>query len=147
MNKDLSKEQCQEIVDAFIDCIADNPPLIGDASLLPFPKSVILYAIGEMLNHYERRQESTDDTDLRKPYDDIIPKMQFLSNALIYHWHEIDAEDKDAVAALNGLTSFPPWGQPLKEKYLDDEKAANEALDAALNRMKRKVAAEIPGDE
>jgi hypothetical protein len=142
VNEDLSKDQCQEIVNAFIDCMADNPPLIGDASLLPFPKSVILYAIGEMLNHYERRQESTDDPDLRKPYEEIIPKMQYLSNTLIYHWHDIDPEDKDAVAALNRLGSFPPWGLPSKEKYLNDEKAANEAFDAALKRMKRRVAAE-----
>jgi hypothetical protein len=68
--------------------------------------------------------------------------MQNLSNALIYHWHEIDPEDKDAIAALNRLGSFPAWGLPLKQKYLNDEKAANAAADAALKRMIRRVAAE-----
>ena len=122
--------------------MAENPPLIGDSRLLPFPKSVILYAIGNMLNHYECQQETIAEPDLRKPYDDIISRMQYLSNALISQWHDIDSEDKEGVAALNRLSSFPEWALPLKQKYLNDEKAANEALDATLRRMKRRVDAE-----
>jgi hypothetical protein len=138
----LTIEQCQQIVDEFIDYAADDPPLIGDATLLPYPKSVILYALGEMLNHYEIQQERIDDPDLRKPYDDIIPKVQHLSNMLVSKWHAIDLEEKDAIAALNRLDSFPAWAEPLKKKYLDDERAANEALDVTFRRMQRRVAAE-----
>jgi hypothetical protein len=73
MNGQLSIDQCQEIVYAFIDCMADNPPLIGDCSLLPYPKSVILYAIGELLNHYEHQQETINDPDLPIPGADDAP--------------------------------------------------------------------------
>lgn len=139
MKEHFTKDQCEEIVYAFIDCVADDPPLIGDCSLLPYPKSVILYALGEMLNHYERQQETISDPDLRKPYDDIIPKMQHLANTLIHQWHDIDPEDKDAVVALNRLGSFPAWALTLRQKYLNDEKASNEAFDSALRRMNRRA--------
>lgn len=142
MNDELTIEQCQQVVDAFIDCMADDPPFIGNSGLLPYPKSVILYALGEMLNHCEQRQKTINDPDLREPYDKMIPKLQWLTNTLIYQWHDLNPEDKDAVAALNRLNSFPEWALPLKQKYLDHERAANEAFDATLRRMKRRVDAE-----
>jgi hypothetical protein len=137
---DLPIEECQEIVLAFTDCLT-TLPLIGDSSLLPYPKSVILYALGEMLNYYEHHQEATDDPTVRKMCEDIIPKTQYLVNTLLYLWHDIDVEDKHAIAALNRLDSFPTWGLPLKEKYLSHDEAAKEAADAAIDRTIRSVAA------
>jgi len=132
-------EECQKIVFAFADLMVENPPLIGDCSVLPYPKATIQNAIGEIISHYEIERDVAYDPDIQKKHDETILFYQNLRNGLAYYWHEIDSGDKDAIAKLNGLTSFPEWALPLKLKYLDHEKASEEACDAEIQRLINKT--------
>jgi hypothetical protein len=67
------------------------------------------------------------------------PSAIFLT-VLARDWHEIDPEDKAAIAELGKFDSFPDWALHLKLKYIDEEKARQEALDATLEVLKGKVA-------
>jgi hypothetical protein len=132
-------EEYQNIVCEFADLMTENPPLIGDCSMLPYPKETILHAIGEIISHCEIEQDATDDPDIRKKREETISAVQNLRNGLVYHWDEIDPEDKDAIRKLDGLASFPDWALSLELKYLDHKKASEEACDAEIQRIKNKI--------
>lgn len=133
-------EHYQNIVFAFSDLIATHRPLIGDCSTLPYPKKTILYAIEWLMQHYSTMREATTDEALREKYDGIMPTLSFIVTVLARDWHEIDLEDKPAIAELGKFDSFPDWALPLKLKYIDDEKASKEACEAAIQVMEDKVA-------
>ena len=129
-------EEYQNIVCEFTDLMAESTPLIGDCSMLPYSKEAILHAIGEIITLCEIDRDATDDLDMQKKREETISAVQNLRNGLVYYWHEIDPADKDAIAKLNGLTAFPDWALPLKLKYLDHNKASEEACDAEIQRIK-----------
>ena len=140
-------EHYQNIVFAFTDLMADNPPLIGDCSLLPHPKATILYAIKFVVNDYETKRKKATDSALLHSYEKLIPTLNYAFTCLARDWQDIAPEDKDAVARLAGYESFPQWALPLKNKYIDDERASKEAADAALqvliDKVKREKADEL----
>jgi len=133
-------EHYQNIVFAFSDLLFAHTPLIGDCSMLPHPKKMILYAIEWVMEHYRTMQEATTNEALREKYDEIMPTLSYLLTVLARDWHEIDPEDKAAIAELGKFDSFPDWALPLKLKYIDDEKASEEAFDATLEILKDRVA-------
>lgn len=140
-------EHYQNIVFAFTDLTADNSPLIGDCSLLPHPKAAILYAIMFVVDDYETKQETVTDSTLLDIYERMIPTLNNVSTCLARDWQDIAPEDKDAVARLAGFESFPEWALPLKHKYIDDERAINEAANAVfqvkIDKVKREKANEL----
>ena len=142
IDRSLDIRKCQDVIHASIDAMVTESPLIGDCSLLPYQKRTIQSAIGKLTNHYETQAELTNDPVFRTSCEEMIPRMQLLLNELTYRWHEIADEDKSAIARLNGLDSFPDWAAPLKVKYLDHEKASQEAADLAVERMVDKVEGE-----
>jgi hypothetical protein len=87
----------------------------------------------------ETKREATTDQALREGYDRMVPTLSYLFTRLARDWQEIDPEDKDAIAALASCDSFPDWALPLQRKYIDDEKASNEAIEIALQVMKDKL--------
>lgn len=131
----LDREHYQNIVFAFIDLIATHRPLIGDCSTLPHPKKTILYAIKWVIDYYESMQEAPTNQDLCERSDRLISTHNRLFTELARDWHDIDPEDKDAIAELGKYDSFPDWALPLKMKYINEEAAAKEACDAAIQVM------------
>lgn len=132
-------ERYQNIVFAFSDLMAAKSPLIGDCSLLPHHKATILYAIKFVVDDYETKRELATDSALVDGYDRMIPTLNYLFTCLARDWQDIAPEDKDAIARLSGYDSFPEWALPLKRKYIDEERASNEACNAAFQVLKDKV--------
>lgn len=132
-------ERSHQIVSAFADLMAENPPLIGDCDFLPYPKADIQNAIGRLITFCESKRDLACDLESQKKHQENISFFQNLRNGLVYFWHDIDPKDKDSVAKLNRLTSFPDWALPLKRKYLDHEKASQEACDAEIQTMVSRV--------
>lgn len=136
----------REIVAAFGDMVEKHVPLIGDCRALPHPKRTIMYAILWVRGHYETVREQGTDEAFRQSCDRIIGGHNFLLTLLVNHWHEIDADDRDAVAKLSAFQSFPDWALPLKARYINDERAAREACDAAIEVMRDRVQQEQSTD-
>jgi TPR repeat protein len=132
----------EKITFAFSDFLASHVPLIGDCSLLPYPKKTIQYAIRSVMDDYETKREETTNQTLREGYDRIIPTLSFLFTRLVHDWQEIEQEDREAIANLSRFDSFPDWALPLKLKYLDDERASIERADVAIEVLTEKVARE-----
>jgi len=128
----------KKIVLAFNDFLPDTT-LIGDCSLLPYPKKIIHYAIAAVIDDYETKRENTTNQTLRDEYNKMISNFGWLLTRLVHDWQEIEQEDKEAVAKLNSFDSFPDWALPLKLKYLDDERAIDEVLDMKIEVMKCKI--------
>lgn len=132
----LDIEHYQNITFAFGDLIASHRPLIGDCSVLPYPKKKILYAIEWLLDYYS-------DSMSEERYDRISPTLRYLLTVLARDWHDIDPEDKDPIAALSrlgSLDSFPDWALPLKQKYINEQEAREEALDATMQVWEDRIA-------
>jgi hypothetical protein len=129
----------EKIVFAFNDFLPPDAPIIGDSSLLPYPKKTIHYAIAAVMEDYRIKRENTTNQTLREQYDKIIPTLSYLLTRLVHDWQEIDPEDKTAIEKLGKLDSFPDWALPLKLKYLDDERASIEACDMAIQVMKDRI--------
>jgi hypothetical protein len=91
-----------------------------------------LYAICWVRDHFEKLQEETEDETRREQCDELISSLSYLLTLLARDWQTIDPEDKDAIVKLNRCESFPDWALPLKLKYINDEKASNEAADATI---------------
>jgi TPR repeat protein len=136
----LDREHYQNIVSAFCDLTATHVPLIGDCNMLPHPQKTILYAIKWVTDYLETEREATTDQTLCEKLDDLISTHNYLLTELARDWHEIDPKDKAVVAELGKFDSFPDWALPLKLKYIDDEKARKEALDATFEVLKDRVA-------
>lgn len=129
---------CQQIVWKFSGFLALHTPLIGDCSLLPYPKKTILYAIYVVKDDCETKLEATDQS-VREASDNIINTLSYLLTRLSHDWQEIELEDKEAIERLGHFDSFPDWALPLKTRYIDDERACNEACDMAIQVMVDKV--------
>ena len=127
------------IFSAYSDLMAAQVPLIGDCSLLPHSKKSILYAIIWVRNHFENIIKETRNESLREKCDGIINTANYLLTRLATDWHEIDPEDKNAVANLTKFDSFPDWALPLKAKYINEEKASTDAAEAAFQVTQDKV--------
>ena len=76
-----------------------------------------------------KHKKAATDAKLVALYDGIIPTLNHLFTHLARDWHDIDAKDKDVVTRLAGHDSFPDWAVPLKEKYINQHRAWNEADD------------------
>jgi TPR repeat protein len=136
----INLARCYEkIVGEFCDFLATHNPLIGDCSLLPYPKKTIHYALAWVLNGYENKREETTNQTLREKLDKIIPTFRYALTRLVDNWQEIEQEDTEAVATLSSFDSFPDWALPLKLKYLDDERASIEACEVACQVIEDKV--------
>jgi hypothetical protein len=129
----------EQIVFGFSDFLASNSHLIGDCSLLPYPKKTIHYAIASVIDEYQTKLENTTNQILREQCEKIIPTLKYLLTRLVNDWQEIEPEDKEAIAKLSQFDTFPDWALPLKLKYLDDERASIEACDVAIQVIKDKV--------
>jgi len=113
----ITDEAAQTIVYAFIDLVAAGNPYIGDASKLPYPKETIRQAFHKHLEHYHRMRLLSEETFRELGYCDTVKK---LGAMLVYlnDWHDIDADDKEAVTRLNAIDGPPPeWAAPLLAKY------------------------------
>jgi hypothetical protein len=131
-----------EIVFAFSDLIAANAPLIGDTNLLPYPKRTILYAIRWVMDHYDGLREITNDPTVLDLCDKMFPTLSYLLTTLARDWHQIEVGDEVAIAELSKYNSFPEWALDLKSKYINDDKASNEACEVAFHVMQDRVAFE-----
>jgi hypothetical protein len=129
----------EDMVFAFSDLMATHSPLIGDCSLLPYPKGILLYAIKWVMEEYETNRDATNNEELRQTYDKMLPTLSYLFTRLARDWQEIDPADKGAVAKLHDCESFPQWALPLKQKYIDDERASKEAAETAFQVMKDRM--------
>jgi hypothetical protein len=113
----MTDEYAQSIVYAFVDLVAARNPYIGDASTLPYPKETIRQAFYKHLEHYHRMRLVSEETFRQLGYHDTVEK---LGAMLVYldDWHDIDADDKEAVTRLNAIEGPPPkWAVPLLAKY------------------------------
>jgi hypothetical protein len=116
IDRSLDIRKCQDVIHASIDAMVTESPLIGDCSLLPYPKRTIQSAIGKLTNHYETQAELTNDPVFRTRCEEMIPRMQFLLNELTYRWHEIADEDKSAIARLKWLGFLSRLGGAVEGK-------------------------------
>jgi len=129
----MKRDECNELIDAFVGSILpDGPPLIGDCARLPHPKHKILYAIRWMMDYYETVSEETSDDTLRSKCQSLLPTLGDLFTRLSRDWHKIDAQDMEAVAQLRSCKVFPEWASPLKAKYINEERALEEATEIAF---------------
>jgi hypothetical protein len=135
-------EDYREIVSGFSEIMARHSPLIGDCSLLPYPKERILYALKFVVDEYETKRALETDPKLVEMYDRMIPTLNYLFTRLVDDWQDISPEDKDAIAKLSEYDSFPEWALPLRDKYIDEERARRDALEVTFRVMKDKVARE-----
>ena len=112
----MNDEEAQKIVYVFVDLVATRNPYIGDASTLPYPKETIREALHRHLDHYYALRRISEETFRELGYDKTVEQ---LGAMLVYldDWHEIDAEDKEAVARLNAVEGLPDWAAPLLAKY------------------------------
>jgi len=133
-----SLEDYQNIVSTFTDLIADHIPLIGDCSVLPHRKRTLLYAICWLRDHFQRVGEETQDKRLQQKCSGLVNTFTFLLTHLTDAWHDIGPEDKEAIEKLRGFEQFPQWALPLKAKYINEEKAAEEACEMTFQVMKDK---------
>jgi hypothetical protein len=136
------RKRYEKMVFAFSDLMAAHSPLIGDCSLLPYPKGTLLYAIRWVMDEYETNREATGNEELRQAYDKMLPTLSYLFTRLARDWQEIDPADKDSIAKLRDCESFPEWALQYKRKYIDDERASNEAAEVAFQVMKDRIAQE-----
>ena len=113
----LTDDEAQTIVYAFIDLVAAGNPYIGDASTLPFPKHIIRQAFHKHLQHYYALRRISEDTFRELGYDKTVEQLSAMS-VYLDDWHDLDPEDRDAIARLNAVTGPPPeWAAPLLAKY------------------------------
>jgi hypothetical protein len=135
----LELEQYRRVVSDVSELLAENQPLIGDAAELPHPKAQILYAIQFVMQDMEEERERANSPALIEKYDKLLPSLSCLLTSVAQNWQVIAPEDKEAVRSLVGLESFPEWALPLKRKYIDEDRATREALDAAVRVLKQRV--------
>ena len=102
-----SREKYGKIVSEFTELIGDKLPLIGDCASLPHPKKVLLYAVSWMIADYEAEREAATDQVIRNKYEALLPALGLLFTRLARDWHEIDAEDRDAVVRLRVRPKSP----------------------------------------
>ncbi len=140
-----NRNRYEKMVFAFSDLVAAHSPLIGDCSLLPYPKATLLYAIRWVMDEYETNREAAGNEELRQVYDKMLPTLSYLFTRLARDWQEIDPADKDAITKLRDYESFPEWALQYKQKYIDDERASNEAAEVAFQVMKDRIAQEKSG--
>ena len=129
-----------KIVSNFIEVVQDAP-LIADSRTLRYPKRTILYAIQWLRHHYEDVSESCDD-EARETLSKFMPSLAFLLTILADRWHVIDPKDRDAISRMQRLDAWPDWAAEIREKYIDEDRASNEAAEAAFEVMKDRVNAE-----
>jgi uncharacterized membrane protein YhaH (DUF805 family) len=119
----LSDEQAQEIVYAFIDIMKDGAPYIGDEETLPFPKEIIRKAFGQHIQHYTNMRSINEEAYNRMGYAERVKELEALS-VHIDDWYRIHPEDKKTVAKLNKTNGPPPeWALPIMVKYMKKPKA------------------------
>lgn len=129
----MKRDECTKLVNDFVDSIStDGPPLIGDIATLPHPKPKIMYAIRWLMDHYQAGLESATDDELCSKYRSLLPTFGDLFTRLARDWHEIADEDREAVARLRSCETFPDWALPLKAKYINEDRAREEACDVAI---------------
>jgi hypothetical protein len=113
----MTDDEAQAIVYAFVDLVATRNPYIGDASMLPYPKETIRQALHKHLEHYYALRRISEETFRQLGYDKTVEQLGAMS-VYLDDWHDIDAEDKEAVARLNAVEGLPPdWAAPLLAKY------------------------------
>ncbi len=130
------RKQYEEIVFAFSDLMATHSPLIGDCSFLPYPKNTILYAIKWVMEDCEEKRDTTANHEIQNACDKVLLTLRHLLTRLARDWQEIDPADKGAIEKLRDCESFPQWALPLKQKYIDDERASKEAYEVTFQVMK-----------
>lgn len=136
------RKRYEKMVFAFSDLMAAHSLLIGDCSLLPYPKRTLLYAIKWVMEEYETNRDATDNQQLQQAYDKMLPMLSHLFTRLARDWQDIDPADKDAIAKLRYCESFPEWAVQYKRKYIDDERASKETAEVAFQVMKDRIAQE-----
>jgi hypothetical protein len=80
-----------------------------------------------------------DSEELQQAYDKLLPTLSYLFTRLARDWQEIDPADKGGIAKLRDCESFPQWAFPLKQKYIDDERASKEAAKIAFQVIKDRM--------
>ena len=117
-SNNISDEDAQNIVYAFIDLMDAGAPYIGDASILPYPKDTLKSAFAKHIEHYEGMRKISEELYRSKGYDEIVKELQVMA-VRINDWHDIDSEDLEAVRKLNKIQGIPPeWAMPLIAKYM-----------------------------
>ena len=114
--ENMSDDEAQTIVYAFIDYTAHDSPFIGDSSTLPYPKETIRRAFYKHIEHYEVMRRFSAATFREMGYDKTVDEL----GAMLTHlddWHDIDQEDKDTITKLNREQSLPSWAIPIMAKY------------------------------
>lgn len=132
----IKRDEYIKIVSDFAELIADKRPRIGDCAFLPHSKKSLLYAVRWMIAHYEDNVEIANNKEIRELSEAQLPLLHQMFTWLARDWHEIDDEDKEAVARLSQCESFPPWALALKNKYIDEDKASEIACDVAIQVIK-----------
>ena len=140
-NDDSSFEHYRGIVAAFSEKLAANTPLIGDCSMLPYPKRTILYAIRWVIEELHDAEEIAESRTSREKFDEMILSLNYLLTRLARDWQTIDSADKPDIAKLGDFKEFPDWALPLKFKYINDEKASEEAAEVAFQVMRDRIVA------
>jgi len=135
----MKRDEYSEMVSDFLDLIDDGTPLIGDSALLSHSKKALLYAIRWMIDHYEAELDDCTHQELREKIEAILPRFSYLLTHLARDWHHIDAGDRDAINRLNQFASFPEWALALKEKYINEDKSLDQALDVTLQVIADRV--------
>ncbi len=136
------RRQYERMVFAVSDLMGAHSPLIGDTSLLPYAKGTLLYAVQWLIEEYEAKRESSGNEEHRQIYEKMLTTLGGLLTRLARDWQDIDPADKTAIAELRDCETFPEWALQYKEKYIDDERARNEAVKVALQVMKDRIAQE-----
>jgi TPR repeat protein len=147
LTRKIKLERYTQIVSELSDLIASRVPLIGDCANLPCSKAEALYAIKFVIEDYEAKRETETNQEVRDGYDRIVPTLNYLFSHLARDWQDIAEEDRETIARLAEHTSFPDWARNLKNKYIDDERASKEALQAAFQVMKDQVDEERIGSD
>jgi hypothetical protein len=114
----MSDNLAQAVVYAFIDRMAAGAPFVGDARTLPYPKDTIRAAFIKHLEHYEGMRRISEELFRSKGYDETVHQLRTMFMRLD-DWHDIDHEDRDAVARMNAVQGPPPeWAMPIIGKYM-----------------------------
>lgn len=125
----------KSIVGAFANQIAEHIPAIGDCDRLAHSKEATLYAIAWVREYLQRLRDDSQDPSLCEKCEELIDVHNFLLTHLARDWHQINPEDKAAVARLQSSDDLPSWEALIRAKYIDEERARTEAVEATCQAI------------
>lgn len=114
----MNNQEAESISKEFGRFLAERQPIIKDAGLLPYPKSVIMKAILVMQEFIRDNENILEMFDERKELKKYFDSLSFCRVG-IAAYSDIEPEDKEAVSYFNSFSSIKDVPEDRKKECVN----------------------------